>query len=219
MTSAVGRVRRKATSPPHNTCCCCWPGLCTWGKISTLQRSPPHILSTLLFPTHQLFQKDVFKADHLSFSRGTCHPSVCSSIRTNTMGKLDALRQINLLKWLREERQSRKLILFIVFVALLLDNMLLTVVGRCTFDILTAYNSAKLFFFFLHNRQSNSPCLFTNANMDSCFCCPNLREALAVLCGLNPQVCQSPFYICKIITLAQVAGDQTGTPMMFFLTD
>uniref|UniRef100_A0A669F9K9 Solute carrier family 18 member 2 n=1 Tax=Oreochromis niloticus TaxID=8128 RepID=A0A669F9K9_ORENI len=34
----------------------------------------------------------------------------------------------NLVKWLREERQSRKLILFIVFVALLLDNMLLTVV-------------------------------------------------------------------------------------------
>uniref|UniRef100_A0A3Q0TB01 Solute carrier family 18 member 2 n=1 Tax=Amphilophus citrinellus TaxID=61819 RepID=A0A3Q0TB01_AMPCI len=44
------------------------------------------------------------------------------------MGGLDALRQFNLLKWLREERQSRKLILFIVFVALLLDNMLLTVV-------------------------------------------------------------------------------------------
>ena len=47
------------------------------------------------------------------------------------MGGLDALRQFNLIKWLREERQSRKLILFIVFVALLLDNMLLTVVGRC----------------------------------------------------------------------------------------
>ncbi|KAM9364395.1 synaptic vesicular amine transporter [Pholidichthys leucotaenia] len=44
------------------------------------------------------------------------------------MGGLDALRQFNLLTWLREERQSRKLILFIVFVALLLDNMLLTVV-------------------------------------------------------------------------------------------
>ncbi|KAG7472944.1 synaptic vesicular amine transporter [Solea senegalensis] len=44
------------------------------------------------------------------------------------MGRLDELRQFNLLKWLREERQSRKLILFIVFVALLLDNMLLTVV-------------------------------------------------------------------------------------------
>uniref|UniRef100_G3NBW5 Solute carrier family 18 member A2 n=1 Tax=Gasterosteus aculeatus aculeatus TaxID=481459 RepID=G3NBW5_GASAC len=41
---------------------------------------------------------------------------------------LDALRQLNLIKWLREERQSRKLSLFIVFVALLLDNMLLTVV-------------------------------------------------------------------------------------------
>ncbi|XP_061646807.1 synaptic vesicular amine transporter isoform X2 [Phyllopteryx taeniolatus] len=44
------------------------------------------------------------------------------------MGRLDAFRQFNLLNWLREERQSRKLILFIVFVALLLDNMLLTVV-------------------------------------------------------------------------------------------
>ncbi|KAF7667846.1 hypothetical protein LDENG_00040880 [Lucifuga dentata] len=40
------------------------------------------------------------------------------------MGRLEC----NFLKWLREERQSRKLILFIVFVALLLDNMLLTVV-------------------------------------------------------------------------------------------
>uniref|UniRef100_A0A8C9ZMP8 Solute carrier family 18 member 2 n=1 Tax=Sander lucioperca TaxID=283035 RepID=A0A8C9ZMP8_SANLU len=44
------------------------------------------------------------------------------------MGRLDALRQFSLIKWLREERQSRKLSLFIVFVALLLDNMLLTVV-------------------------------------------------------------------------------------------
>ncbi|MEQ2203536.1 hypothetical protein XENOCAPTIV_000358, partial [Xenoophorus captivus] len=44
------------------------------------------------------------------------------------MGGLDALRQFTFIKWLREERQSRKLILFIVFVALLLDNMLLTVV-------------------------------------------------------------------------------------------
>lgn len=54
------------------------------------------------------------------------------------MGRLDALRQFNLIKWLREERQSRKLILFIVFVALLLDNMLLTVVGRCTPAVLTS---------------------------------------------------------------------------------
>ncbi|XP_053489811.1 synaptic vesicular amine transporter [Ictalurus furcatus] len=44
------------------------------------------------------------------------------------MGLLDALRDFSLLTWLREERQSRKLILFIVFIALLLDNMLLTVV-------------------------------------------------------------------------------------------
>uniref|UniRef100_A0A8C4RM57 Solute carrier family 18 member 2 n=1 Tax=Erpetoichthys calabaricus TaxID=27687 RepID=A0A8C4RM57_ERPCA len=38
------------------------------------------------------------------------------------------LRTFNILRWLREERQSRRLILLIVFIALLLDNMLLTVV-------------------------------------------------------------------------------------------
>uniref|UniRef100_A0A8C7KTH8 Solute carrier family 18 member A2 n=1 Tax=Oncorhynchus kisutch TaxID=8019 RepID=A0A8C7KTH8_ONCKI len=37
-------------------------------------------------------------------------------------------RKFNLLSWMREERQSRKLTLVIVFIALLLDNMLLTVV-------------------------------------------------------------------------------------------
>lgn len=31
--------------------------------------------------------------------------------------------------WLREGRESRKLVLLVVFVALLVDNMLLTVVG------------------------------------------------------------------------------------------
>ncbi|KAJ8359608.1 hypothetical protein SKAU_G00161330 [Synaphobranchus kaupii] len=44
------------------------------------------------------------------------------------MGGLDTLRDFSLLRWLREERQSRRLILLIVFIALLLDNMLLTVV-------------------------------------------------------------------------------------------
>ncbi|XP_030011872.1 synaptic vesicular amine transporter [Sphaeramia orbicularis] len=39
------------------------------------------------------------------------------------MSRVEVLRQ-----WLQEDRQSRKLILFIVFVALLLDNMLMTVV-------------------------------------------------------------------------------------------
>ncbi|XP_040293647.1 synaptic vesicular amine transporter [Bufo bufo] len=39
-----------------------------------------------------------------------------------------SLTEIGLLRWLREGRQSRKLILLIVFIALLLDNMLLTVV-------------------------------------------------------------------------------------------
>lgn len=41
-----------------------------------------------------------------------------------------ALGELALLRWLRDTRHSRKLILFIVFLALLLDNMLLTVVGE-----------------------------------------------------------------------------------------
>jgi len=36
-----------------------------------------------------------------------------------------------LVEYLAAWRQSRKLILFIVFVALFLDNMLLTTVGKC----------------------------------------------------------------------------------------
>lgn len=40
-----------------------------------------------------------------------------------------ALSELALLRRLLESRHSRKLILFIVFLALLLDNMLLTVVG------------------------------------------------------------------------------------------
>lgn len=40
-----------------------------------------------------------------------------------------ALSELALLRWLLDSRHSRKLILFIVFLALLLDNMLLTVVG------------------------------------------------------------------------------------------
>ncbi|OCT71304.1 synaptic vesicular amine transporter [Xenopus laevis] len=39
-----------------------------------------------------------------------------------------SMTEFTLLRWLREGRQSRKLILLIVFIALLLDNMLLTVV-------------------------------------------------------------------------------------------
>uniref|UniRef100_A0A0D9QXN3 Solute carrier family 18 member A2 n=1 Tax=Chlorocebus sabaeus TaxID=60711 RepID=A0A0D9QXN3_CHLSB len=39
-----------------------------------------------------------------------------------------ALSELALVRWLQESRRSRKLILFIVFLALLLDNMLLTVV-------------------------------------------------------------------------------------------
>ncbi|XP_069756148.1 synaptic vesicular amine transporter-like isoform X2 [Narcine bancroftii] len=44
------------------------------------------------------------------------------------MGGLESLREFSFLRWLRDGRQSRKLILCIVFIALLLDNMLLTVV-------------------------------------------------------------------------------------------
>lgn len=41
-------------------------------------------------------------------------------------GVLDTPRRL-----LKEGRESRKLVLVVVFVALLLDNMLLTVVGTC----------------------------------------------------------------------------------------
>uniref|UniRef100_A0A8C0IGC5 Solute carrier family 18 member A2 n=1 Tax=Bubo bubo TaxID=30461 RepID=A0A8C0IGC5_BUBBB len=44
------------------------------------------------------------------------------------LGKESIRGTLSLLRWLREGRQSRKLILLIVFIALLLDNMLLTVV-------------------------------------------------------------------------------------------
>ncbi|XP_062928121.1 synaptic vesicular amine transporter [Mobula hypostoma] len=44
------------------------------------------------------------------------------------MGALESLSEFSFLRWLRDGRQSRKLILCVVFIALLLDNMLLTVV-------------------------------------------------------------------------------------------
>ncbi|XP_068597387.1 synaptic vesicular amine transporter [Brachionichthys hirsutus] len=44
------------------------------------------------------------------------------------MGIVDSIRGFSLIKWTREEKRSRRLVLFVVFVALLLDNMLLTVV-------------------------------------------------------------------------------------------
>lgn len=47
-----------------------------------------------------------------------------------------ALRELALFRWLLESRHSRKLILFIVFLALLLDNMLLTVVGTYRLSLL-----------------------------------------------------------------------------------
>uniref|UniRef100_H3AYT8 Solute carrier family 18 member A2 n=1 Tax=Latimeria chalumnae TaxID=7897 RepID=H3AYT8_LATCH len=41
---------------------------------------------------------------------------------------MERIRELSLLRWMREGRQSRRLILLIVFIALLLDNMLLSVV-------------------------------------------------------------------------------------------
>lgn len=38
--------------------------------------------------------------------------------------------------WLKEGRESRKLVLLVVFVALLVDNMLFTVVGMYCFGLL-----------------------------------------------------------------------------------
>jgi len=46
-----------------------------------------------------------------------------------------------LVEYLAAWRQSRKLILFIVFVALFLDNMLLTTVGQFSFFRAPRYNS------------------------------------------------------------------------------
>lgn len=80
----------------------------------------------------------------MSLSRSTYLFDCIALSGTCAMGGLDALRQFNLLKWLREERQSRKLILFIVFVALLLDNMLLTVVGRCFSHLLCKVSCSAL---------------------------------------------------------------------------
>ncbi|KAF0027635.1 hypothetical protein F2P81_020376 [Scophthalmus maximus] len=79
-----------------------------------------------VFATHQCHLS--FPTGGLALSLSLSFASLFSGLTHTTMGRLDEFRQFNLLKWLREERQSRKLILFIVFVALLLDNMLLTVV-------------------------------------------------------------------------------------------
>lgn len=100
---------------------------------------------------------------------GLVIPLSVAVLATTTMGKLDSLRQINLLIWLREERQSRKLILFIVFVALLLDNMLLTVVGKYTFShLFYLCKVVRWFSFFLVQYAVYSPCLSTNAINASC---------------------------------------------------
>ncbi|KAF3827955.1 hypothetical protein GH733_001190 [Mirounga leonina] len=54
-----------------------------------------------------------------------------------------ALSELALLRWLLESRHSRKLILFIVFLALLLDNMLLTVVVPIIPSYLYSINHEK----------------------------------------------------------------------------
>ncbi|MCJ8736577.1 hypothetical protein PDJAM_G00014090 [Pangasius djambal] len=86
-----------------------------------LQRRAPHRLwATCAFEGPRRFLTTSF------FTTGRI--SLSSLLDVITMGLLDALRDFSLLTWLREERQSRRLILLIVFIALLLDNMLLTVV-------------------------------------------------------------------------------------------
>lgn len=151
MTSAVGPFRRKPTSPPRSTASLA-AGPCA-PEVSSphcgahcLSHSEHFVFSNLLLVT---VKEDLLKPQThhgpLCFSRRT-YP-VVAVFGTNTMGTFDALRQMSLLKWLREDKQSRRLILFIVFVALLLDNMLLTVVGRCTLAFLTPMQSSFSFFF------------------------------------------------------------------------
>lgn len=147
MTSALGPVRRKPTSSPRSTAALaagpCAPEVRSRCIAHSFTHSEHLLFSNLLFVT---VKKDLLKplTHHgtLYFSRRTY--SFVALFGTNTMGTFDVLRQMNLLKWLREERQSRRLILFIVFVALLLDNMLLTVVGRCTLAFLTPIQSPLL---------------------------------------------------------------------------
>lgn len=153
VTSAAGPgSRERVRSSQH--CCCRWPPRAT-GKSSKRQRALFHAPS-LLFLTYQLFHTDsggILVTDPpvplvcLQEDVPSVSFLLSCAFRTNAMGRFDALRQFNLLSWLREEKQSRRLILFIVFVALLLDNMLLTVVGRCTPAFLTSQSSAKLLLF------------------------------------------------------------------------
>lgn len=116
-TSAASPIRRTASAgvrpPPHP-------------PHPPLPPPPPPPLSQprTFWTTYQLQEEK-----HLHAFFPLVHRSLLR-VSGRTMGKLDALWQLGLLQWLREERHSRKLILFIVFVALLLDNMLLTVVGR-----------------------------------------------------------------------------------------
>lgn len=153
MTSAVGPVSRKTAPPPSS------PPPPPPLLLLLLLLALVHLQVRFLHCSTHFSHSDQFAVSdfsyyhhcHLSLSRRTCQPSLLDCFAlfgTNTMGRLDAFRQFNLIKWLREERQSRKLILFIVFVALLLDNMLLTVVGRCPRSFLTSDVCAKFLFYF-----------------------------------------------------------------------
>ncbi|KAL6478394.1 hypothetical protein MHYP_G00142290 [Metynnis hypsauchen] len=73
------------------------------------------------------------------------------------MGLFDAFRDVGVLAWLREGRQSRRLILLIVFIALLLDNMLLTVVVPIIPSYLYTVDDEAATAVRNHSVSSNSP--------------------------------------------------------------
>uniref|UniRef100_A0AAR2LAA9 Major facilitator superfamily (MFS) profile domain-containing protein n=1 Tax=Pygocentrus nattereri TaxID=42514 RepID=A0AAR2LAA9_PYGNA len=73
------------------------------------------------------------------------------------MGLFDAFRDVGVLAWLREGRQSRRLILLIVFIALLLDNMLLTVVVPIIPSYLYTVDDEAAAAVRNHSISSNSP--------------------------------------------------------------
>lgn len=163
----------------------------------------PHILSSLSTTSHRLGGLFVKVTDQslalVSLSRRFCRPFYCPALfGTNTMGRLDALRQFSLIKWLREERQSRKLSLFIVFVALLLDNMLLTVVGR--------YTPTSLVFFF----ATGSPVPQVCPEMPSVFS-SSQSASRSAQCA-DSTLHQTPHNHVSILyvwNIGKVAGDQS----------
>lgn len=178
MTSAVAPVSRKTASRPPSRAAAAAVGPCA----SQVRCSAALCLtfSAVYPPLHIDWEGYLLKLLtnlwHLSLSRRFCRPFYCPALfGTNTMGRLDALRQFSLIKWLREESQSRKLSLFIVFVALLLDNMLLTVVGR--------YTPTFLVFFF----ATGSPVPQVCPEMPSVFSSSqSVSQQISAVCGLNP---------------------------------